>query len=341
MDTIIVDHSLSVPFPIYMDIIFPYLSCSMVTVDLVDDQEHPVPVLGHDVRKHRINMKGQELSAAMSRAATANQDGQQDAAQATVKSLGENAGKGLGSVSDDCMPCSDSWTFSGEKCCDCNSVREYYRKRDDDTTYTTHPLCIRDHSKKLLDAMDQSAVASLEGCRVRGYLLVPRVRANLHVSANINQLRAAKMGTTQGKADLTDKFRVQHVIREMRFGEEFDGQASPLAGVELYDPGLLRHIYLIKLIPTRYEGSWIPVDSYQYTFAPHTEKIDTSQNHWHLPGVYFRYDFSPMMALISTRYSHFSTYITRIFALVGGLWVVLGVIYRMSNKVVSQVKKTQ
>jgi len=345
MDTIIVDHSLSVPFPIYMDIIFPYLSCAMVTIDLVDDQEHPVPVLAHDVRKHRINMRGQDLTAAQSRAMASSQSDQQGSSQATVKSLGDKVGTDLGSVSDDCMPCSDSWSFSSEKCCDCNSVREYYRKRDDDTTYTTHPLCIRDHSKKLLDSLKEhsASVASLEGCRVRGYLLVPRVRANLHVSANINQLRAAKMGTAKGKAELTDQFRVQHVIRELRFGEEFEGQASPLAGVELYDPGLLRHIYLIKLVPTRYEGAWIPVDSYQYTFAPHTEKIDTSQQHWHLPGVYFRYDFSPMMALLSTRYSHFSTYITRIFALVGGLWVVLGVIYRMGNKVVSQVntKKNQ
>ena len=344
MDTIIVDHSMSTPFPIFMDIIFPFLDCSLVTVDLVDDQEHPIPVLAHDIRKHRINLSGQELSAAQTRAAAENKQ----QANGVGKKGGEvqDLGKGLGAVQKDCMPCNDGgFTFGGEQCCDCNAVKEYYRKREEPETFTSHPLCIRDHSKSLLAVTKEggASLALAEGCRIRGHVTVPRVKANLHVAANVQSLRAAKSGGIQGLSDLNDKFRVQHVIKALRFGEEFDGQASPLAGVELYNPGLLRHIYLIKLVPTRYEGSWIPIESYQYSFAPHTEKIDTSKPHWHFPGIYFRYEFTPMMALISTRYSHLSTYITRVFALIGGLWVVLGVIYRMSHKVVAQVsnKKSQ
>jgi hypothetical protein len=351
MDTIIVDDSASVPFPIYFDIIFPFLECSIANVDVVGEDEFPIPVLFHDIRKHRINMQGQDLSAAQAKAvqkAVEAKSGsgttQQGQEKATVTQVKDTLGKGYGAVQDDCMPCSEGFSFSSEQCCDCAAVREYARKRDELETYTTHPLCIREHSKELLAHMkDVSGLSSSEGCRIRGSIVVPRVKANLHFSAAINQIRAARVGAKPAIDELHNKFKVQHVIRELRFGEAFDGQATPLAGYELYNAGLLRHIYLIKLVPTRYEGSWIPIESYQYSFAPHTEKVDTSKPHWHLPGVYFRYEFTPMMALISTRYSHLSTYITRIFALVGGLWVVLGVIYRMSNKVVNQVnsKKTQ
>lgn len=340
MDTIIVDHSMSEPFPIFMDIIFPFLECSYVSVDLADDSGYPIPVLGVDLRKHRINLSGQELSAAQTRAEAHNRqvaDGKTPSDVAKVTELG----KGYGTVQKDCMPCNDGgFTLRGEQCCDCNAVREYYRKRDELETYTTHALCIREHSAALVAAAREGGaeLSTSEGCRVRGSLTVPRMRANLQVSANIPTLR--QQGNRKSMlATLSEKFRIQHVIKELRFGEEFEGQAAPLAGVELYTPGLLRHIYLMKLVPTRYEGSWIPIESYQYSYAPHTEKVDTSKGQFHPPGVFFHYDFSPMMALISTRYSHLSTYITRIFALVGGLWVVLGVIYRVSNKVVAQVSK--
>lgn len=353
MDTIIVDHSDATPFPIYMDIIFPYLDCSNVMVDLVDDYEHPIPVFGHDIRKLRIGMQGEALSQAQQRTSVENAaaaaNGKDGGPQTPVVTTASDLGKGLGAVSSDCMPCSErgfSWV-SSDKCCDCASVQRYFNERGDETTYTAHPLCIREHSTKLRESLkgsgQQVELSRVEGCRVRGTVIVPRTRANLHVAANINQLRAAKFGNRKAVEDLNDNFKVQHVVRELRFGYEFDGQAAPLAGVELYEPGLLRHIYLIKLVPTRYEGGWIPIESYQYSYAPHTEKVNLKQAHWHLPGVYFRYDFTPMMALISTRYSHLSTYVTRIFALVGGLWVVLGVIYRMSNKVAAQVntKKNQ
>lgn len=353
MDTIIVDHSDAVPFPIYMDVIFPFLDCSNVMVDLVDDFEHSIPVFAHDIRKLRINMQGADLSQAQQRAAVENAaaaaKGEEGGPQTPVMTTAKDLGKGLGAVSSDCMPCSErgfSW-MSSEKCCNCAEVENYFRSRDDTTSYTSHPLCIREHSTKLRQSLSgtgsQYSLSQVEGCRVKGSVIVPRTRANLHIAANLNQVGPAKFGSKPALDALNNNFKVQHVVRELIFGYEFDGQATPLAGVELYEPGLLRHIYLIKLVPTRYEGGWIPVDSYQYSYSPHTEKIDTKKAHWHLPGVYFRYDFTPMMALISTRYSHFSTYITRVFALVGGLWVVLGVIYRMSNKVVAQVntKKNQ
>lgn len=84
---------------------------------------------------------------------------------------------------------------------------------------------------------------------------------------------------------LNEKFKLQHVIKKIQFGPEFAYQSNPLNGFELYKPGLLRHLYLIKVVPTRYEGGWLNVNSFQYTFAPHTEKVDTSSSHWHLPGM--------------------------------------------------------
>jgi hypothetical protein len=134
---------------------------------------------------------------------------------------------------------------------------------------------------------------------------------------------------------MQDSYRVQHVIKYLRFGDTFPSQSNPLEGTALWTEGLLRHIYMIQLVPTRYELGALTVNSFQYTFSNHTEKVDTSTNHWHLPGVFFKYDFSPMMAVLGRQSRAFSHYITRLFALLGGIYVVLGLIYGLLARLMS------
>jgi hypothetical protein len=144
----------------------------------------------------------------------------------------------------------------------------------------------------------------------QGNIIVPRAKGNLHVAAghsgnqrhgghahhvhqiNPNQLKQVceSLGClwedelTGLLLQLQETYKVQHVIRKLRFGADFPGQSNPLEGVALWEPGLLRHLYMIQVVPTRYERSILTVDSNQYTFSNYTEKVDVSTSHWHLPG---------------------------------------------------------
>lgn len=201
-----------------------------------------------------------------------------------------------------------------------------------------HPLCIAQHAQelKLPD----------EGCQVAGTMFLPRARGNFHIAAghsadashgghshHVHQINPHQL------KEMQDSYRVQHVIKSLRFGDLFPSQSNPLEGVSLWTEGLLRHMYMIQLVPTRYELGALTVNSYQYTFSNHTEKVDTTTNHWHLPGVFFKYDFSPMMAVLGRQSRAFSHYITRLFALLGGLYVVLGLLYTVMARAMKVGRK--
>jgi len=57
-------------------------------------------------------------------------------------------------------------------------------------------------------------------------------------------------------------------------------------------------------------------------------------------GVFFKYDYSPMMAVARAANKSFSHYLTRLSALIGGTFVVLGMLYKsiahLSKKVVKK-----
>jgi len=61
---------------------------------------------------------------------------------------------------------------------------------------------------------------------------------------------------------------------------------EPLLIPHLLNLGLLRHVYLIQLVPTRFDGTLGSYYTYQYTYSNHTEKVDVKSSHWHLPGTY-------------------------------------------------------
>ena len=102
--------------------------------------------------------------------------------------------------------------------------------------------------------------------------------------------------------------------------------------------------------------------TYQYTYSNHTEKVDVTSRHWHLPGtvmvvmltlenrtlncdlvagVFFRYDFSPMMAVVRFSPRSFIEYLTRLCALIGGTYVVLGMVYKLIAHMTRTVKKRE
>lgn len=312
---IVVDTSRQHTFTVYFDILFFNLKCSEIVIDVIDEEAgKPLETKNHKITKYRVNPKGDAL---------------------------DDTKEGLKTTTlDTCLSCDVGKIKStkGEKCCNCVDVKAYYRRNSKlADRSSTHPLCISERLK------DTSLSSDGEGCRVAGSLTAPRVKGNFHIAAGSKFHEGGAAHSHHiSRGDIRsikDNFRIQHVIFELRFGDTFPGQSNALNGKDLYNDGLLRHTYFIQLIPTRYEGGWIAKESYQYTYYAQTESIDVASDHWHLPGLFFRYDFTPMKAILSKSSTRLSTYLARLCALIGGTWVVLGLIGRVASKIPMVKKK--
>lgn len=60
----------------------------------------------------------------------------------------------------------------------------------------------------------------------------------------------------------------------------------------------------------------------------------------HLPGVFFNYDLSPIRVRIEERRRSFLHFLTRVCAIVGGIFTVMGVVDRLVEKAVAGVVAT-
>ena len=86
--------------------------------------------------------------------------------------------------------------------------------------------------------------------------------------------------------------------------------------------------YYLKIVPTKYRYySGITLDSYQYTVNSFSENA-----YDRFPLLFFRYDLSP----ITVEYKHvkmsFLTFMINVFAILGGVFTVAGIIDAIIHK---------
>ena len=135
-----------------------------------------------------------------------------------------------------------------------------------------------------------------------------------------------------------------HVIHHLSFGEAYPGAVQPLDGVVQTVPGpegaATAHIqYFIKVVPTHYEsafGRTLQTNQFSVTQQSHFISMQEAfrggggggggGSDGRIPGVFFVYDLSPFMVRVIERRMAFSTFITSICAIVGGIFTIAGVL---------------
>ncbi len=128
--------------------------------------------------------------------------------------------------------------------------------------------------------------------------------------------------------------------------------------------------YFIQVVPTIYEkSSGNLYDTNQYSVTYQHAEVDLKSEHIELPGkppsvfsplllsisiysillilsnqigLFFKYDISPIMINIREEYTPFTKFLTRSLAMMGGVWVVLGLVYSLTvNAFTTVVKKLE
>mmetsp|Transcript_49667 Transcript_49667/g.94914 ORF Transcript_49667/g.94914 Transcript_49667/m.94914 type:complete len:344 (-) Transcript_49667:178-1209(-) len=183
----------------------------------------------------------------------------------------------------------------------------------------------------------KESLARGEGCNIAGYLEVERVAGNFHVSVHAQSFHVLE-AVLQG--DPT-RLNVSHVIHSMAFGPEYPGIVNPLDGTDRIlqeDVGTGTFKYFLKVVPTTYSslrGPEIPTNQFSVTeyFLP------TKGHDPQLPAVYFMYDLYPITVHIKESTRSFGHFLTRLCAVVGGVFAVSGMLDRTVHSIVQAFGK--
>ncbi|GAM20914.1 hypothetical protein SAMD00019534_040890 [Acytostelium subglobosum LB1] len=285
---------------INMDITFHHLPCTFLSLDAMDvSGEHQFDV-AHNIFKKRLSPTGEPLPDAPRRADAINVKPQEN--------------------QDDKVECGSCFG-AVEGCCNtCDHVRDAYQKKGWGFDPSEIPQCVREGFTK--NVIEQNG----EGCQVYGQILVNKVAGNFHFapgkSFQNHHMHVHDIQSFKGT------FNMSHTINRLSFGFDFPGIKNPLDGVtktEIAGTGMFQ--YYIKVVPTTYEGiSGHVIATNQYSVTEHYRLLGKQGEELSgLPGLFFMYDLSPIMMRVVETSRSFATFLTRVCAIIGGVFTVAGI----------------
>ena len=187
---------------------------------------------------------------------------------------------------------------------------------------------------------DQGVTAdNAPGCTVEGSIEVTKVAGSLQVALG-NQARDDLGGLggliySFSMADL-NSFNASHTIHHLSFGPKlpYEGFVNPLDGVHNeVERGTGQYMYYIKVVPTDYVSlTGETTRSNQFSVTEHFVMVDFMSGQFPQPGVFLKYDFSPIMVEFREERKSLGYFITNMCAIVGGVFttcsMLAGVVHR-------------
>lgn len=179
-----------------------------------------------------------------------------------------------------------------------------------------------------------------EGCRLTGSMKVNKVAGNVHMTIGESIVRDGAHIHQFVPTEAPD-FNVSHTIHEISFGEKY-----PLLPSSNFLDNTVRYVnestggtglfqYFIRIVPTEYldKAGNIGFVTNHFTYTEKFRPVvleDYKRTPGRvggspvIPGIFFVYDLSPFSLQISTAQVPLSHLLTRLLAIVGGVFCVLG-----------------
>lgn len=305
-----VDTSRGEKLEIYLDITFPSLACSIISLDAMDISGEQHLDVKHNIYKKRLDTTGKVVEPPKQESLGGPQ---------IEKPLQRHGGR-LGHNETYCGSCFGAEQSDDECCNSCEEVREAYRRKG---WGLSNPDLI-DQCKRE-GWLEKIKEEEGEGCNVYGSLEVNKVAGNFHFAPG-KSFQQSNMHVHDFLAFQKESFNVSHTITELRFGPHFPGVVNPLdkaKRIQATSSGMYQ--YFIKVVPTVYKdvrGS--KIQSNQFSATEHFRTVDLGGRS--LPGVFFFYDLSPIKVTFNQSNTSFLHFITNVCAIVGGVFTVFGII---------------
>ena len=316
---------------IHLDVTFPRMPCSVVSLDVMDvSGEHELDV-SHDIFKRRLDRRGKPIAAGEKDAVNGNKVDPETVAARRAAEKDKESGNETDAANDDervapqklCGSCYGS-EQTPEQCCNtCDEVREAYRLKG---WAFSDPDGIEQCEKEGFS--DNLRLQSDDGCKIYGSLDVNKVAGNFHFAPG-KSFQHGNIHVHDLMPFRTKKFDMSHKITKLSFGEAFPGVVNPLDGVKRDmqgDAGMYQ--YFLKVVPTAFSGARDRAEvarTNQFSVTDHFKPVDAEEG-LHLPGVFFFYDLSPIKVNIRERRASALSFATNLCAIVGGVFAVSGIL---------------
>jgi len=218
----------------------------------------------------------------------------------------------------ECNPCFEASKPSGRSCC--NNCFDLAKAFHEDGLNVTgafqYPQC--------------QNTAEKYGCLLSGSFSVNKVAGSFHVAVGDTHSDPGQRHHHHWDEPLRQfGFNSSHHISHLSFGEEFPGIVNPLDGFTYVEPALGQQQYFLQIVPTSYKKSnGRVINTNQFSVTYQYSPVDITSEHFELPGTFFKFDISPLFISMVEDVKPLAHFITRIFAVVGGVWVVLGLVYK-------------
>ncbi|KAJ8599026.1 hypothetical protein CTAYLR_007702 [Chrysophaeum taylorii] len=177
-----------------------------------------------------------------------------------------------------------------------------------------------------------------KACTLDGRLTIGKVSANFHVEVAdgaagvIPQLQGIPLAFSAYANQVAHLERRRHInishkVHALHFGDKlFSEAAAPLDGVVNAPDVAGQQHYLVKVIPTLVDYR----ATNQYSLAEHFLRYDaislSSSSSSSSVGVFFSYDFFPVMIQIVHKRPTFAEFLVSICAIIGGVFAVSSII---------------
>lgn len=311
-EELFVDTSRNAKVRINVDIFFPEMPCSYLSLDVMDVSGEQHRDVEHDIFKKRVHHDGTEIEKIQ-------MDGLGDNDNSTVNSalakLDQNR----------CESCYGAEDKPGNCCNTCEDVKEAYRKKG--WAFNGGRGIAQCEREGIKDALIEQVD---EGCIVTGFLHVNKVAGNFHFapgkSFQQHNVHVHDLQPFAGKK----AFNMSHYIRKLSFGPDYPGKINPLdgGGETSNEEGFsMMYQYFVKVVPTKYRNLNSQVaETAQFSVTMHTRKLAKAVGTQGLPGVFFMYEFSPILVELTEHQRSFMHFLTSICAILGGVYTVAGLL---------------
>lgn len=176
-----------------------------------------------------------------------------------------------------------------------------------------------------------------EGCRLEGQFLIDAVPGSFFISSKafyptIEKLRREGLDTTNLEHKIKDLYfgpAQDTKSRFARLGFLFKGLVNTLSGKQrINDKHPMIYQYYLKIVPAKYKYlDGMESNKYQYTANSFADFVYNS-----IPSLYFKYDLSPITVEYKYTKMKFLTFLINIFAILGGVITVAGIIDAIIHK---------
>lgn len=325
---LVVDTARQERMNINIDVTFPQVPCTMLSLDLMDntgEQQHDIL---HDMVMERLDEKGHLI-------------------ESKKLELGHSQDGKPVHPPDYCGPCYGA-KGEGECCNTCDDVRNAYSQKGwqiDNLDAITQ--CKEEHYKEKL------AKESHEGCHVRGALHVNKVIGSFHFApgrtivtdmGHMHDIHEYMMDTTP--------HTFTHTIHHLSFGAPEGGRShyNPLDQLTKQTDEPAHHFaYFLKCVSrTLRPLSGKDVETMTYSATAHdrsifggADKSDPSHINARggVPGLFVNYDISPLKIIDHERRGSFSTFLVGAMSSIGGVLALGAFFDRAAFEIAKRVKR--